>query len=221
MREKADYHASRKHIHTVLPLWHSRNGFFRMMFHNLMFCLTCSWLAPRSAIKPHVKSDGDMSGKVELALEQKEQVERVFQLLPESFVERYAVLKALGRYFHEQMALALQPALNLHFKDVPQDTYEDKAALGSEVNTLLRDLHLTLRDQKTDLPAVLLADFKNAENRHVSRFRFQVRPPHSGKAIKTSVHRQLPDLELMEDPPRRESFARRVSHSREQHNQRE
>jgi len=78
-------------------------------------------------------------------------------------------------------------------------------------NWLLREIHLTIRDPKTDLPAVLLADSKNAENRRVTRFRLQVN--YNGKSVKTSVGRVLPDLDLMEDPPRRESFARRVSNT--------
>ncbi len=130
-----------------------------------------------------------------------------FESLPSDYASTAMQATELRHVFHEQLAAAIQPRLNDHLQRQPQKSLEEKQALASWVNAELRHLGLTMRCPQTSQPATLIADYKTAEEAHVSRFRIQSNHP-DGKRVRSNRSASVPFLELMEDPPRRESLAR-------------
>jgi hypothetical protein len=137
-------------------------------------------------------------------------VRSVMACLPTGYADAGPAASAMRRIFHEELAAALEPRLNAHLKTMAHDTYADKKALASWVNNELHYVQgLTIRCPRTDLPAILVTDIRDAETQ-ASRFRLEVRSP-DGRASKTYSSAKLPELKLMEDPPRNESLSRRVT----------
>ena len=108
--------------------------------------------------------------------------------------------------FHRFLAEQLQSRLNAHLKTVPQESYQEKQALASQVNRELRELGLSIRCPRTGLPAILIADVREPSEGS-SRFRLEVATAEGGRR-RTYTAATLPDLELMVDNPRCESLAR-------------
>jgi hypothetical protein len=111
---------------------------------------------------------------------------------------------------HDALAIlaeTLAPVLNAQLQSLPQETYEQKRSLASWTNHELHQLGLTIKCPRTGKPAILLADLRSQDD-DTGRFRLEVRGDGS-RRVRTYCGAELPDLELMEEPPRRETFAGR------------
>ena len=128
--------------------------------------------------------------------------------LPDDYREAYSVLATIRHQVLEELAAALQKKMNSHFKSVPQSSLQDKQAIVKMINEDLRLLNLTVRCPTTGGPALLLADFRDNEDRD-SRFRFQTIDP-SGKRLKRNTSQRLPELQLTEAHAREENFSMNV-----------
>jgi hypothetical protein len=84
---------------------------------------------------------------------------------------------------------------------LPQRTHEQCRALASYCNSELHDLHLCIRCPRTGKAATLITDVRSQEE-DAPRFRLQLREGR-GKQARTYTSRDLPRLELMEEPPSR------------------
>jgi len=112
----------------------------------------------------------------------------------------------ISHAFHQELAAALAPRLNAHLRSVPVGTYQEARTAASWLNHQLHTLHLCTRCPKTGRPAILLADIRGGE-RDRPRWRFQARD-ETGVTARTASSSELPALELMEDPPRREGLSK-------------
>jgi hypothetical protein len=126
--------------------------------------------------------------------------------LPFEYAECYRALVELSHDFRQEVADVLQPRLNRQLQTMAQDTYEEKRLLASWVNNELHQIGLAIKCPKTGKPATLVADIRGGRT-DSSRFRLDVRND-DGRHIRTVTVNQLPELELIEDEPRREGLAR-------------
>ncbi len=112
------------------------------------------------------------------------------------YSERRDRLRAVSDAFRQEMAVALEAALNDHLQTLPQDTFEDKKTIAKYVNAELRRFGLALRGPSAGDPCILRAD----PGGHPGRGRFQLDyTDGEGKRryIKTSA--TLMPLELVAD----------------------
>jgi hypothetical protein len=105
------------------------------------------------------------------------------------------------------MASVFEPALNRHVADKPQESSTERKELSGWINQQLRDIGLCVQCPKTKNPASLIIDRQYADDPEITRFRFAIRS-ETGKSCHTGASRHLPYLQLMEHPPRIESFAK-------------
>jgi hypothetical protein len=132
---------------------------------------------------------------------------RIVQLLKEAESGDYSVVSTRLReardLFHTQIADQLTPVLNKHCGQSPHENLRQKQDLGRWVNAELRSLGLTLRYPGTENePALLQADAGRHPETGQWRLVMSMREDHPRK---TSI--EMPKLELMADPPRREPLA--------------
>jgi hypothetical protein len=131
----------------------------------------------------------------------------LFAKLPKNYPEATAAAEEIRHTFHTELAAAIQPPLNAHLKTMPRETYQEKQSLASWVNGELHNrLGLTIRCPLTGRQAILVADVRDSESQ-ASRFRLEVHEGRRKERTYTSTAK-LPELELMEDPPRLESLAK-------------
>lgn len=116
-------------------------------------------------------------------------------------------LRRLRNAFHDELATVFAPAFNDALQAMTHEDIDAKRALCSAANETLKSLGLSIRDPKTRHPAILVADFRSADE-EAGRFRLEVREP-SGRVIRTLSSPTLPKFELCEAPIRQESFARK------------
>ncbi len=127
--------------------------------------------------------------------------------LPEGYADARVMAMALRQELVAALAAAVQPRLNAHLRSMPHETYGEKQALATWVNhELHNELGLAIRCPRTGRPAILIADTRDGKDVQ-GRFRLEVHDERGRKA-RTYTASALPDLELMADPPRRESFFR-------------
>ncbi len=124
------------------------------------------------------------------------------------YADRRAVLLQIRHTIQSDIAEALQPAMNEHLRSAPHETYEEKQALATWVNRELHEIGLTIRCPKTGWPSILVADVRGSGHDAQGRFRIEARD-EQGKTMRTYSSTRLPELDLMEEPPRRENFASR------------
>jgi hypothetical protein len=129
------------------------------------------------------------------------------QTLPNDYRKQYTALLEIRKLFHAEVASALAPVLNEYAKQQPQTTVDERRELAASINNDLRSLGMTLKCPKTGLPVTMIVDTQDAAHPDVSRFRLERRDDR-GRKIRTFTSGDLPDLELMEDPPRIEGGSR-------------
>ncbi len=105
------------------------------------------------------------------------------------------------------MAARFTPILNAHLRTLPRATLSEKKALSSYINAELRALGLSIKCPKSGRPAIIWADFQDAQHEGVSRFRLEARREEGRRGV-TSSSFELPQLELMSEPERSEPLAR-------------
>lgn len=115
-------------------------------------------------------------------------------------------LQALRRMFHDELAEAVQPAINSVLRERDRDDVESRRALCSWANEKLRLLGLTVKDPQ-GRPSILFADARDADD-SAGRYRLEHRDS-TGRAVRTGTSPTVPELTLMSDPPRPEGLARR------------
>jgi len=127
--------------------------------------------------------------------------------LPADYSASYKQITRIRHEFLAELSAAIEGRLNAHVHQLPQETLAEKQQIASKVNGDLRLLNLCLRCPATGNPAILVADFRDDEEK-TSRFRFQIVGP-SGRQLKKAASRHLPPLVIQESAPREEHFASR------------
>jgi hypothetical protein len=128
------------------------------------------------------------------------------QSLPIDFVEAAKTASAIRECFHEELASVLGPRLNECLRNLPQDTHREKQGVASFCNSSVHGIGLRVKCPRTNRPALLVVDIRSGQD-DTSRFRIEVRDD-KGRKMRTYTSTELPELELMGDPPRRESLSR-------------
>lgn len=126
---------------------------------------------------------------------------------PSDYEGRRAVLSDVSHAVRGEVAEALQATLNAHLRTMAHETYQEKQAIATWVNRELHELGLTIRCPRTGRPSILVADVRGPDDQQ-GRFRIEARD-ENGRTARTFCSTRLPDIELMEEPPRRENFASR------------
>jgi hypothetical protein len=127
--------------------------------------------------------------------------------LPRDYRQSYNIIRDIRHKVLREIAVALQPRLNQEIEQLPQSEFAEKQRIVTMVNQDLRLLNLCVRCPATSGPAILVTDFRDNEERN-SRFRFQI-VDSSGRQLRKNSSDRLPELNLMEAPPREEHFAGR------------
>lgn len=87
----------------------------------------------------------------------RDSVAEIVGQLPTDPHERVRAIGELYRELQSHVAPLLAPAIAALLKDSRELPYEEKSALAQEVNSVLADARLAIRDPKSNLPATLLA----------------------------------------------------------------
>jgi hypothetical protein len=124
------------------------------------------------------------------------------------YAGQVAALRRLRAAFHEEVAEAFAPVFNNALAASPHDDIETKRTLCSAANETLKSLGLAIRDPKTGNPAIVVADFRSADE-DAGRFRLEVREP-GGRVIRTLSSAALVEFELREASIRQEPLSRRL-----------
>lgn len=135
-----------------------------------------------------------------------EQFQSLLQMIsresPAGFAAKAERFIEVGHAFRKTVASLLQGPLNDHLQTLPQETPHEKQAIAVWVNAQMRALGLAIRCPKTGRPSVLISDIKESGS-EIGRFRFENRDEQGAK-VRSWTSTTLPELELMEDLPRRE-----------------
>jgi hypothetical protein len=129
-----------------------------------------------------------------------------FRQMPKGYHDFYKVATEARQEFVQELAAATQERLNPYAQSLPQYSLEDKRKIAYEVNQDLRALNLCLKCPVTGLPAILVGDYGSTPEKD-NRFRFEVH--QSGRQLRKGAFRQVPDLTVMEAPPRTERWSHR------------
>jgi hypothetical protein len=116
----------------------------------------------------------------------------------------YETIRREVEQYRSDVAKRFTPIFNARFASTPHQSYEQKKALCRWANEQLRELGLAVKCPKTGLPAIYVADTGPHPER--GRFRLKV-TTEDGKLRHTLTALEVPTVELMPDPPRREKFA--------------
>ena len=158
-----------------------------------------TWITGR--VRPEVSSESNKEKRWT------KEIGKLFASLPKDYPQARKAVGELSHSFHRGLADAIGPGFNAHLQTMPHDTYEEKQAISSWCNHELRNLRLAIRCPRTHRPAILLADLRGHDD-GASRFRLEIRDER-GRKIRTYSSSELPAVDLMEDPPRREGLSRR------------
>ena len=134
-------------------------------------------------------------------------IDRLFARLPSETPDRFKAALAIREAFLERLADVMQPSINAFAAEQSSDTLEERRDLATTINSMLRRLSLSIRCPKTGQPGLLVADRISPERPDELRFRINV-IEDNGKSKFTVTSKQLPDLELMVCPTRREALRR-------------
>ncbi len=140
-----------------------------------------------------------------------EQIDRLVSEMPADYPQAAVWAAQITQAFRDRMAEVLQPRLKSHLTSMPADSLEEKRNLATWVNGELHKLGMTIRCPKTGRPAVLYADFQDAEHETVTRFRTTTSSADSRGSRRTTVSQDLPTLDIMPTPVRPERFSRGYS----------
>jgi hypothetical protein len=112
-------------------------------------------------------------------------------------------LAGLSHEVRQRIAAELGPALNIKAQAMPHHTYDEKKELARWVNDQLRRFDLAIKCPKTGQPSLLLV--MTGDHPEIGRFVIEHKTPE-GKRVRPVTSTKLPQLELMEAAPRRESL---------------
>lgn len=113
------------------------------------------------------------------------------------------MLAGLSHEVRQRIAAELAPALNIKAQAMPHHTYDEKKELARWVNDQLRRFDLAIKCPKTGQPSLLLV--MTGDHPEIGRFVIEHKTPE-GKRVRPVTSTKLPQLELMEAAPRRESL---------------
>lgn len=149
-------------------------------------------------------SEDDQQSKSQLSVAERFKlfVQEIMRDVKSDYTSKKELFLELNHNLRQSAASALQAPFNSHLHTMPQSTPADKKTIAIWVNAQLRELGLAIRCPRTARPSVLIADVKEGRSK-IGRFRFENRD-ESGAKQRTSTSEALPELELMEDLPRRE-----------------
>jgi hypothetical protein len=136
------------------------------------------------------------SDETEISQRLRATLQPFFQDLPPDYTARRSVLLEAHRVFREELASALEPALNAHLATMPQHSYEEKKDLAKWINAELRQFGLAIRDPKSGGRSILQGN--PGDDPHIGRFRLD-HTDNSGKRHYPVNAVVLPQLALMPD----------------------
>tara|TARA_R110002111_G_scaffold75317_3_gene119565 strand:+ start:571 stop:1047 length:477 start_codon:yes stop_codon:yes gene_type:complete len=119
--------------------------------------------------------------------------------------EQLAEFKKMRQAFHAELAKAASPVMASLIASKDDETLSTRRSICSWANGELRSLGLAARCPKSNQASILVADPRDREDER-GRFRLE-HQTEKGRSTKTFSSVHAPALELMEDTPRRESFA--------------
>lgn len=137
-------------------------------------------------------------------------IRTAFAALPVDFAVRYKVAQEMSHVFHQELAAGLQSAFAEFVASIAihADDVEAKRDVASNINALLRDIHLGVREQHRETTGIIVADVKDSQNTS-GRFRVEGRG-NDGRRYRSSGFNSLSQLNLVlaEQRPRREGLSR-------------
>lgn len=131
---------------------------------------------------------------------------KITKELPRDYASQADLLVQLGHTFRQAVASAIETPLNQMLQRMPQQTLEEKRELTKWLNAQLRRLGLAVRCPNTHRPSTVLVDVRDSKDQN-GRFRLENWDENLGKDVRTATSTELPEFVLMEDEPRRETFA--------------
>ncbi len=135
-------------------------------------------------------------------------VRKVIDSGPAGFEAHAERARGVRSAVHAEIASALGPVLNAHLNTLPQDTLVEKRDTAAWVNHELRQLGLAIRSPVSNIPGILIAAAgRSGDEREGSRFLIMSRDERGRKKHSPSSG-WVPELELVEDPPRKEGRSR-------------
>jgi hypothetical protein len=138
-----------------------------------------------------------------------EEIQRLFDNLPEGYEERAAALHSLTRTFKHALAKALEPAMNQALRRMPKSSFQDRQHVSAWIRHQLQSFGLAIRCPQTNRPASIIASTKDGIGDR-SRFRLRIRLDN-GKQAYTLTRQELPDIELMSaESPEPSGFVQRL-----------
>jgi hypothetical protein len=132
------------------------------------------------------------------------QLRAALEGMPSDYATSYKQISQMRQQFLKEISAALQPRLNTHFQQQPQESLVEKRQIATTINGDLRLLNLCVRCPVTQSPSILIADSGDVDRNN--RFRFQSFDS-AGRRHRTGVSVRIPKLELEEAPHREESLA--------------
>lgn len=134
-------------------------------------------------------------------------VRKVIESGPGGFEAHAERARGVRSAVHAEIASALGPVLNAHLNTLPQDTLVEKREIAAWVNRELRQLGLAIRSPVSDSPGILVANpGRDGDQGEKSRFNIITRDAAGRRYSPSSGW--VPELELVEDPPRKEGRSR-------------
>jgi len=100
--------------------------------------------------------EGELGGQDERVRPNKETINELFDGLPSQPKQRLAAIRSLYRQIRQRAKAELRPTISSLLSELPE-SYAGKVELAREVNAVLHDAGLALKDPRTGMPATLLA----------------------------------------------------------------
>ena len=150
---------------------------------------------------------GEGTGKLNSAW--RESVRSALKSLPAEYPAYVEAVEGLRHELLAEIAADLGPRMYQHFVKQPQRTLEEKRRIALQISHELKSLNLCVWNAVTQEPSALFADIgSDALDCGPSRFRlYALGTP----GLRRTTFQKLPELTLIESPPRKESLSREIS----------
>jgi hypothetical protein len=152
-----------------------------------------------------VTAASDSTGNI--GAERQKAIGSMFANLPEAGSERTKALQAIRGAFYAELAKQYEPVMNEFVRVQPQVTKEDRSNLATTINRMVRELGLSVKCPRTNLPATLIVDSKREGDKVICRYRYKTINA-AGEHKPTFTCYEFPDLELCQAALRVESLAK-------------
>ncbi|MCA9245137.1 MAG: hypothetical protein KDA32_14355, partial [Phycisphaerales bacterium] len=146
-------------------------------------------------------SESSNAGRMIAERRWREAIRKLLADMPEDYDARREAMVRLRDVFHQEIAASIEPGLNAYAAEQPQSDLASCRKLAADVNRHLRELGLTLASPDNSGPAILLADFQDAQHKESLRFRLQI-TDETGRRFRRLASAKLPALRPVPVPVR-------------------